>query len=86
MTILIGNDELILHLRKNYKRCKKTNDRLGKMIWEWLKKSTLSQKKSLSTNHVHGAIHRILLPRQHCQRQQRNFGFQEKFFPLFMSS
>lgn len=37
MMIRIGNDELILYIRKNYKLCEKTNDRLGKMIWEWLK-------------------------------------------------
>lgn len=37
MMIQIGNDELILHIRKNYRDCKMTNDIIGKKIWEWLK-------------------------------------------------
>lgn len=36
MTINIGNDELILHIRKNYRNCVITNDQLGKKIWQWL--------------------------------------------------
>ena len=35
MNVNRGSDELILHIRKNYKNCDITNDKLGKKIWKW---------------------------------------------------
>jgi len=35
----IGNDELILHIRKNYKNCQISNAQLGKLINEWITKN-----------------------------------------------
>lgn len=35
-TITMGNDEFILYIRKT-SVCKKSNDLLGREIWEWLK-------------------------------------------------
>lgn len=34
--IQMGNDELILFIRKNFRACKITNADLGKAIWSWL--------------------------------------------------
>lgn len=34
--IVMGNDEFILYIRKQNKKCKSTNDQLGRKIWEWL--------------------------------------------------
>jgi len=36
MTLNIGNDELILHIRKNYKNCDIANAQIGKQVWQWL--------------------------------------------------
>ena len=35
--IKMGNDEFILYLRKKTIPCKIKNDRLGRLIWEWLR-------------------------------------------------
>lgn len=35
--IRMGNDEFILFIRKNSNTCNITNDRLGRIIWEWLR-------------------------------------------------
>jgi hypothetical protein len=35
--IVMGNDEFILYIRKQNKKCDLTNDQLGKKIWEWLR-------------------------------------------------
>lgn len=35
--IKMGNDEFILFIRKNSTSCNITNDRLGRLIWEWLR-------------------------------------------------
>ena len=34
--IQMGNDEFILYIRKNYPNCATSNDRLGRLIWEWI--------------------------------------------------
>ena len=39
----IGNDELILHIRKNFE-CPLTNDQLGKRIWIWLRDNASGEK------------------------------------------
>jgi hypothetical protein len=36
MTIRMGNDEFILHIRKNFPNCIISNDQLGKRIWQWI--------------------------------------------------
>jgi hypothetical protein len=36
-TITMGNDEFILYIRKNSNECSIKNDRLGRLIWEWLR-------------------------------------------------
>ena len=36
-TIEMGNDEFILYIRKRYPRCNRTNDVLGRKIWEWIR-------------------------------------------------
>jgi len=35
--IILGNDEMILYIRKRYPSCTIRNERLGRMIWEWLR-------------------------------------------------
>ena len=37
-SIQMGNDEFILYIRKNHPNCVKSNDLLGKRIWEWIEK------------------------------------------------
>ena len=37
MSIRMGNDEFILHIRKFYPNCEISNDQLGKSIWQWLR-------------------------------------------------
>lgn len=37
--ITMGNDELILYIRKKDKKCSSTNDQLGKKIWEWIQRN-----------------------------------------------
>ncbi len=44
MTVKIGNDELILHIRKNYRNCNISNTQLGKQIWKWLQENEPSAK------------------------------------------
>lgn len=34
--IKMGNDEFILYIRKNHEACITSNDRLGRLIWEWI--------------------------------------------------
>jgi transcriptional regulator with XRE-family HTH domain len=36
--INMGNDEFILYIRKNRPNCTTGNDRLGRLIWEWIEK------------------------------------------------
>jgi len=36
MSIIMGNDEFILYIRKNFPSCRTPNDQLGKTIWHWL--------------------------------------------------
>ena len=38
-SIIMGNDEFILYMRKNGRGMKTTNDQLGKMIWNWIKEN-----------------------------------------------
>ena len=45
MNIIMGNDEFILYIRKSVRNCNKTNDQLGKKIWEWLRKNGASVKE-----------------------------------------
>jgi len=33
----MGNEELILYVRKQNKKCNLANDLLGRKIWEWLR-------------------------------------------------
>jgi len=35
--IVMGNDEFILYIRKHTDSCTIKNDRLGRLIWEWLR-------------------------------------------------
>ena len=35
--ITMGNDEFILYIRKNSNTCNIKNDRLGRIIWKWLR-------------------------------------------------
>ncbi len=35
-TIKMGNDEFILHIRKNNSLCKTDNKVLGQKIWKWI--------------------------------------------------
>lgn len=37
MSIRMGNDEFILHIRKINPNCEIPNDQLGKSIWQWLR-------------------------------------------------
>ena len=49
MSIIIGSDELILHIRKNYTNCTKSNSDLGREIMQWInKKEHNSDSSSLS--------------------------------------
>jgi transcriptional regulator with XRE-family HTH domain len=34
--IRMGNDEFILYIRKNYPNCTMGNERLARLIWEWI--------------------------------------------------
>lgn len=34
--ITMGNDEFILYIRKSHTNCTTSNDRLGRLIWEWI--------------------------------------------------
>ena len=45
-SIQMGNDEFILYVRKNHPNCAKSNDDLGKRIWEWIKKSDATAVKA----------------------------------------
>ena len=36
-TIEMGNDELILYIRRHHPACETTNPRLGKAIWAWIR-------------------------------------------------
>lgn len=45
MKIKMGNDEFILYIRKRYPGCRKSNDKLGRRIWEWIKKQDLNSRK-----------------------------------------
>jgi hypothetical protein len=44
-TIKMGNDEFILYIRKNHTSCTTTNDRLGKLMWEWIEKRDSTAKQ-----------------------------------------
>ena len=35
--VKVGNDELILYIRKNYPQCRYRNESLGKLIWIWIR-------------------------------------------------
>jgi hypothetical protein len=37
--IKMGNDEFILYIRKNSTNCNIPNNRLGRLIWVWLRKN-----------------------------------------------
>lgn len=43
--IRMGNDELILYIRKNHTNCATSNDRLGRLIWEWIEESDATAKQ-----------------------------------------
>lgn len=43
--IQMGNDAFILYIRKNHKGCNTTNDRLGRLIWEWIEKRDETAKQ-----------------------------------------
>jgi transcriptional regulator with XRE-family HTH domain len=43
--IQMGNDEFILYIRKNHTNCSTTNDRLGRLIWEWIEKRDATAKQ-----------------------------------------
>jgi len=45
-SIQMGNDEFILYIRKNHPNCAKSNDDLGKRIWEWIKKCDATAVKA----------------------------------------
>lgn len=44
-SIQMGNDEFILYIRKNHPTCAKSNDLLGKRIWEWIEKRDATAKQ-----------------------------------------
>lgn len=44
--ITLGNDELILYIRKNHPGCSITNDQLGKRIWTWIRDQDPSASKA----------------------------------------
>lgn len=46
-TIKMGNDEFILYIRKQYPKCKKTNDKLGEAIWKWIEKNAKGKKTNM---------------------------------------
>ena len=37
--IEMGNDEFILYIRKRYPGCKRTNEVLGRKIWDWIREN-----------------------------------------------
>jgi transcriptional regulator with XRE-family HTH domain len=44
-TISMGNDEFILYVRKNHPNCAKSNDDLGKKIWDWIERHDAMAKQ-----------------------------------------
>jgi transcriptional regulator with XRE-family HTH domain len=44
-SIQMGNDEFILFIRKNHPDCVKSNDLLGKRIWEWIEKHDVTAEQ-----------------------------------------
>jgi transcriptional regulator with XRE-family HTH domain len=43
--IKMGNDEFILYIQKNHTNCTASNDRLGKLIWEWIERRDTTAKQ-----------------------------------------
>jgi transcriptional regulator with XRE-family HTH domain len=43
--ITMGNDEFILYIRKIHTYCTTSNDRLGRLIWEWIEKRDATAKQ-----------------------------------------
>ncbi len=43
--IKMGNDEFILYIRKNHEKCSTSNDRLGRLIWEWIKEHDVTAEQ-----------------------------------------
>ena len=43
--VQMGNDEFILYIRKNHTNCATSNDRLGRLIWEWIERRDATAKQ-----------------------------------------
>ena len=43
--IQMGNDEFVLYIRKNHTKCTTSNDRLGRLIWEWIEQRDATAKQ-----------------------------------------
>ena len=43
--IIMGNDEFILYIRKNYRNCSTVNSQLGKKIWIWITEHDANSKQ-----------------------------------------
>lgn len=43
--IVLGNDEFLLYIRKQYRNCRTTNDTLGRQIWIWLRNVDSAARK-----------------------------------------
>lgn len=48
--ITMGNDEFILYIRKNY-NCSLTNDRIGRMVWKWIRENSKGIDKEKDIKH-----------------------------------
>jgi hypothetical protein len=45
MSIIMGNDEFILYIRKQHPGCTISNDALGRAIWRWLRDADIQARK-----------------------------------------
>jgi transcriptional regulator with XRE-family HTH domain len=43
--IQMGNDEFILYIRKNHTSCTTSNDRIGRLTWEWIERRDATAKQ-----------------------------------------
>jgi hypothetical protein len=82
MAIKMGNDEFILHIRKNFPNCAISNDQLGKRIWQWLRENDPTAKIAVHDQPCHWGNSEEITSEITLPKTAAQFSFSAAILPL----
>jgi hypothetical protein len=81
MTILLGNDEFILYIRKHHPACSLPNDALGRRIWVWIQTADPNATKTEEDAPCYWGGNGLFITEDRLPKTATQFSFQRTILP-----